>query len=107
MSYSEQLTNRIKSLAGDCIEERRMFGGVAFMHMGNMAVGVSEDDLMVRVGPDAYEEALSEPGVGEFAKTGRPMKGWVLVSAQNIANDDDLRDWVEVGLDFAASLPPK
>ena len=107
MAYNEQLADRIRNTTGDRTTEKKMFGGLAFLLDGNMAVGVSGDELMVRVGSDSYEEALTEPGVNEMSKTGRPMTGWVLVSASNIAEDDDLADWVKVGLDFAGSLPAK
>lgn len=84
-----------------------MFGGVAFINRGNMAVGVAGDELMVRVGLEGYEEAIKEPGVRDFDMSGKRMKGWVLVDSQTVAPDDDLRSWIEVGMDFAASLPPK
>lgn len=107
MAYSEELAERIRDTAGDRVTEKKMFGGIAFLHNGNMAVGVSGDDLMCRVGPDAYERALNEPGVEEFSKTGRPMTGWVLVSSTNVSEGDDLSAWVETGIDFAATLPSK
>lgn len=106
MAYSEELAAKIRALGHD-LDERKMFGGIAFLQDGNMTVGVSGDDLMVRVGADAYEDALTEPGVSEFGKTGRPMTGWVLVSASNVASEDDLSDWVDVARTFAATLPPK
>jgi TfoX/Sxy family transcriptional regulator of competence genes len=84
-----------------------MFGGIAFMVGGNMAVGVSSDDLMVRVGKETYDEALSRPGVREFDMSGRPMRGWVLVSASGYSTEADLESWIDRGVSYAASLPPK
>ncbi len=107
MAYSEDLADRIRDAAGDTVTEKKMFGGIAFLHQGNMAVGVSGDDLMVRVGADAYEKALEEPGVNEMTKTGRPMTGWVLVASEVISDDAALSEWVDTGLAFAAGLPPK
>jgi hypothetical protein len=68
---------------------------------------VSKDDLMVRIGPDAHAEAVTEPGVRDFDLSGKRMKGWVLVDSQATADDNDLHDWIDVGMEFAASLPAK
>jgi TfoX/Sxy family transcriptional regulator of competence genes len=89
------------------IDERKMFGGIAFLLDGNMFVGIASDELMVRVGPDAWEEALAHPHTREMDFTGRSMKGYVFVDGTGTAEDDDLRAWVERGLAFAGSLPPK
>lgn len=84
-----------------------MFGGIGFMVGGNMAVGVGDDDLMVRVGKETYDEALTRPGVREFDMSGRPMRGWVLVSDKGYSTEIDLRYWLDRGVAYAASLPPK
>ena len=84
-----------------------MFGGIAFMIRGNMAVGVSGDDLMVRVGKEAHEEALNQPGTRPFDMTGRPMAGWILVSPDQLIDDDVLDRWVSKGVDYADGLPEK
>nr|WP_252981284.1 TfoX/Sxy family protein [Streptomyces chartreusis] len=84
-----------------------MFGGIAFLVHGNMAVGVSGDDLMVRVGPDGTDAALARPGTRIFDMTGRPMKGWILVAGDALTEDDVLGSWIEEGRTFAAGLPPK
>jgi len=109
MAYDEVLADRLRDhIASNLnVVEKKMFGGVAFMNQGNMAVGVSNDELMVRVGLDGYERAIADPGVRDFDMTGKRMKGWVLVGPQTIADDSDLNDWIDVGMDFAASLPPK
>ncbi len=77
------------------------------MSHGNMAVGVAGDELMVRVGLEGYDDAIADPGVRDFDVTGKRMKGWVLVDPQTIAADNDLRSWIDVGMDFADTLPPK
>jgi hypothetical protein len=85
----------------------RMFGGLAFLVDGNMAVGVLGSDLMVRVGPDGDTAALSRPGARPFAMTGRPMAGWVLVGPDGYSVERDFAAWVDEGVTFASSLPPK
>ena len=62
---------------------------------------------MVRVGPDAFDEAMEKPGVSVFDITGRPMKGWILVDADSVAAEAELGRWIDQGMAFAASLPPK
>ncbi|MEU2913326.1 TfoX/Sxy family protein [Streptomyces massasporeus] len=109
MAYDEGLAERIRERLGTDprIAEKRMFGGIAFLFQGNMAVGVTGDDLMVRVGPDATDAALARPGARIFDMTGRPMRGWVVIAGEAVAEDDALSAWVEDGQAFAASLPPK
>jgi TfoX/Sxy family transcriptional regulator of competence genes len=84
-----------------------MFGGIAFMLAGNMAVGVIGEDLMVRLDPADAEKALAEPHTRPMDFTGKPMKNMVYVDAEGTASDEDLTAWVEAGADHAASLPPK
>jgi len=84
-----------------------MFGGIAFLLNGNMCCGVRSDELIVRIDPEQTEEALRDPQVRVFDLTGRPMKGWVLVAAGGVAADDDLRSWIERGVEYAGSLPAK
>ncbi len=109
MAYDEALADRMRAhlegVAG--IEEKKMFGGLSFMLNGNLACGVIGDELCLRVGPVAYEDALGEPGVRLFDFSGRPMKGWVMVGGPGISDDEALGGWIQRGLDFAGSLPPK
>lgn len=84
-----------------------MFGGLAIMVAGNMACGVIGDDLMVRVGRDAWAACLALPHAREMDLTGKTMTGIVLVDAEGIAEDDALVEWLDRGLDYAGSLPPK
>jgi TfoX/Sxy family transcriptional regulator of competence genes len=109
MAYDEGLATRVRDTIGDRpgLAEKRMFGGLAFLVHGNMACGVRGDDLIVRVAADTADAALEEPGARPFDLTGRPMKGWLLVTADGHAEDDDLRRWVDRGVAYAGSLPPK
>ena len=109
MAYDEALAERIRDhLEGNPeIAEKKMFGGLSFLLAGNLAVGVIGDELCVRVGPDAGDEALNRPGARPFDMTGRPMKGWIMVGTPGIASEDDLAAWIERGVGFAAALPPK
>ena len=109
MAYDTALASRVRDLLGENpeITEREIFGGIAFLLSGNMAVGVSRDELMVRIDPDDYDEALAMTGVRAFDMTGRPMRGWILVAPEATAELADLQQWVETGFDFAATLPPK
>jgi len=84
-----------------------MFGGIAFMLAGHMAVGVIGDDLMVRLDPEDAAKALREPHTRPMDFTGKPAKNMVYVNAEGTASDEDLAAWVDAGADYAASLPPK
>ncbi|MGD9049397.1 MAG: TfoX/Sxy family protein [Anaerolineae bacterium] len=109
MAYDEGLAQRIRDSLQEApgLVEKKMFGGIGYMLQGNMACGVNQDTLIVRVGPDRYEEALSRPHTRVFDMTGRPMKGWVVVAPEGIEEDDDLDQWIQQGVDFALSLPAK
>jgi len=109
MAYDEELAARIRAIVGrrSGVSEKKMFGGLAFLVGGNMFCGVVGRDLMVRVGPDAYKKTLTRPSARPMDFTGRPMKGLVYVSPEGIASADDLRAWVDQGLRFGRSLPPK
>ncbi|MEV0182335.1 TfoX/Sxy family protein [Streptomyces sp. NPDC050625] len=109
MAYDEGLAQRIRErLGGDPdIVEKRMFGGIGFLCRGNMAVGVSGDDLIVRIAPDATDAALARPGARLFDRSGRPMRGWILVAGPALTEDAVLGVWIDEGHGFAAGLPPK
>jgi hypothetical protein len=109
MAYDEGLARRIRDILGDrpTLVEKKMFGGIAFMLQGNFACGVNQENLVVRVGPEKFEAALAQPHCREMDFTGRPMKGWVYVSADGYREEAGLADWVQQGVDFALSLPPK
>jgi len=109
MAYDEVLAERIRAALPGIpgITEKKMFGGLTFLIDGNMACGVSKDNLMIRIGRDATGAALARPNVRMLDMAGRPMKGWVLVESAGTESDDDLRRWVGQGVTFAQSLPPK
>jgi TfoX/Sxy family transcriptional regulator of competence genes len=109
MACDEGLAQRIRELLEEepGFDEKRMFGGIGFLIYGNMACGIIGDDLIVRVGTENYEDLLQSPHVRKFDLTGRPMRGWLMVSPEGCESDDNLSGWVERGLDFALSLPPK
>ena len=108
MAYDEGLAQRIRELLEERedLSERRMFGGLCFMLGGNMCCGVVGDDLMLRVGKDAYEELLARPHARPMDFTGKPMRGMLYVDPAG-TEEEGLRDWVERGVAFASSLPPK
>jgi TfoX/Sxy family transcriptional regulator of competence genes len=109
MAYNEDLAVRTRRALDRTrgVVERRMFGGVAFLVNGNMSVGVQHDDLVVRIAPEAADEALKEPGVRPFDVTGRPMRGWLLVGAAGTAKPASLGKWVRRGVKYASGLPKK
>lgn len=109
MAYDEALADRVRDAIGvrSAVTEKKMFGGIAWMVAGNMACGVLGDGLIVRLDPDEAARALAEPHVGPFDATGRPMRGFVVVGAEGVADDEELGRWVDCGADHAASLPPK
>jgi TfoX/Sxy family transcriptional regulator of competence genes len=84
-----------------------MFGGIGYMVQGNMACGIQKGKLIVRVGRDAYQDALRRPHSTLFDMTGREMKGWVVVLPDGYEADEDLAAWVEQGVAFALTLPAK
>src|SRR5688572_18004557 len=107
--YDEGLAERIRPyLAGhDGVEERKMFGGLAFLLNSHMCCGVIRDTLLARVGPEQYEEALDMPHARPVDITGRPMTGMVQVDPAGFQTDAELAAWVERGVRFASALPPK
>ena len=111
MTYSEAQAERVrKELAGrSSIIEEEMFGGIAFLLGGNMAVGVHGEDLIVRVNPSETDALLREPGAKPFDLSGGrgPPAGWLLVAPSGYRKDADLRTWVGRGTAWASSLPKK
>ena len=109
MAYDEALAERVRSTIGgrDAVTERKMFGGIAWMVGGNMACGVIDDDLCVKLSAEDAERALAEPDTRPFEMGGRTSRAFVVVSAGALAGEAELARWVDAGADHAASLPPK
>lgn len=109
MAFDEGLAARVRQLLSQeaGVAGEPLFGGFGFLLHGNLLVGVWRDSLIVRVGPDAYEDALRQPHVREFDITGRPMKGWVLVDPGGVGHLDDLQRWIQTAKAFVMTLPPK
>ncbi len=109
MPYDEQLTGRIRKvvLRREGFVEKEMFGGVAFLFHGNMCFGVHKEDLVLRLGPQQGQQALEQPHVRPFDITGRPMKGWVMVSPDGMKDDASLTKWINRAIEFVSTLPKK
>ena len=110
MAYDEELADRLRDICQGVpgLSEKRMFGGLAFLVQGNMAVAAaSRGGLLLRVPPERTEELLAEPHGEEFEMRGRSMSGWMRVSPEGVVDDDELQRWASIGLEFAASLPAK
>ncbi|MEM9493140.1 MAG: TfoX/Sxy family protein, partial [Myxococcota bacterium] len=103
------LVERVREALGrrPGVTGRQMFGGVAFMIRGTMCCGVVGRDLMVRVGPRYYEDALGRPGARPMDFTGRPLRGFVYVGGEWVAGERELAAWIDRGLRFAESLAAK
>jgi hypothetical protein len=109
MPVDEALAVRVRAILEPRpdFSEKKMFGGLCFLLGGHMCCGVTGSELMIRVGPDAYEGSLALPHARVMDFTGRPLKGMVYVAEEGIASDAGLSEWVGRGVAFAGSLPPK
>jgi len=110
MAYDVELADRVRAVvAGEPgLTEQRMFGGLAFLLHGTMAVAAAgQGGLLLRVDPARTESLLNEPHVRRFQMRGREMDGWLQVDAAAVETEDDLRSWVAHGVAYARSLPPK
>ena len=110
MAYDEDLADRIRELLGaeKGLEEKRMFGGLAFLINGNMSVAVSgRGGLMVRVPPAETDKLLAREHVEPMVMAGRETRGWLRVSADGLRTKRQLEPWVRRGVDYAKILPPK
>ena len=110
MAYDEDLADRIREIVDGepGVSEKRMFGGLAFLIHGTMAVSASgKGGLLVRVDPRETEALVLEPAVRRFEMRGREMDGWLHVGTTAVESDDALRQWVSRGLRWAGSLAPK
>ena len=109
LEADEQLVERIRGLMNrrKGYSEKKMFGGVCFMINGNMCVGPWKGALIVRLDKKLHDQTQSERHVRPMDITGKVMKGWALVKAEGITHDADLKSWIDRGVKFARSLPPK
>ena len=110
VAYDEDLAARVRELvSGEAgVTEKKMFGGLAFLIGGNMAVGVSgHGGILVRVDPDESEALVASTPAQLMEMRGRSMRGWLRVASEEVAGDAELGEWVERGTSYARSLPPK
>ena len=106
MAYDEALAERVRPLLAhrDDVREQKMFGGLAFMVGDKMCVGITNDDLMVRLGASDYEVALKRPHARPMDFTGRPMKGFVFVAPDGVKTKRQLQMWIDLALAYRATL---
>ncbi len=110
MAYDEELADRIRALvAGESsLTEQKMFGGLAFLIGGNMAVAASgQGGVLVRVDPAESDTLVATTDAYAMEMRGREMRGWLRVDAEHVRVDRDLAKWVELGTKYARSLPVK
>ena len=109
MAFDEDLARRVRDILSEegTFNEKRMFGGLAFMVKGYMCCGVIDQDLVIRVGEHQHEQALAEAHTRAMDFTGRPMKGFIYVSPLGYRSKTNLRKWIRRGLRFVSSLPAK
>src|SRR5436190_2538592 len=109
MAYDEELAGRIRDLIGtDGVVEQKMFGGLAFLVGGHMAIAASgQGGALVRVDPSESDELVAATAAEPMVMRGREMAGWLRVDAAALETDEALQEWIDRGVDFARSLPPK
>jgi TfoX/Sxy family transcriptional regulator of competence genes len=110
MAYDEQLADRIRQLIGDepALTEKKMFGGLAFLIGGNMAIAASgQGGVLVHVDPEQSDELAASTKAYTAVMRGRPMAGWLRVDSEHLGTKRELAKWVELGTALARSLPPK
>ena len=109
MAYDADLAARIRAVipGSTPVQERKMFGGLAFLVGGHMGCGIMGDRLLVRVPPEEYDATLDEPHAAPMEFGGRQMRGFVSVEPAGVAERSSLESWVRRGIAFASSLPPK
>jgi TfoX/Sxy family transcriptional regulator of competence genes len=110
MAYDEELADRIRARLGDRpdLSEKKMFGGLAFLVGGNMAIAASgQGGILVRVDPEQSDELVATTPAEPMEMRGRSMAGWLRVDTADVADDASLGEWIERGVAYAGSLPPK
>jgi TfoX/Sxy family transcriptional regulator of competence genes len=110
VAYDEELAGRIRDLVGSepALAEKKMFGGLAFLIGGNMAIAASgQGGLLVRVDPDQSDELVATTSARPMEMRGREMAGWLRVDSEDVRQQPELARWVALGTTYARSLPPK
>ena len=109
MPYNVELEKRLDRLASQLGEftKKKMFGGVGYLLNGNMVFGIHKQLLIIRTSPENAEELLKKDSVKPFDMTGRPMKGWLMISSDAFASEKQLADLLNLAMDFGRSLPGK
>ncbi len=107
MSYDEALASRIEALLPDGVAQKKMFGGIAYMDRGNMACGIVDDKLMLRLDKDLVAEYRMEPHTADMDFTGRPMPSMMYVLPHGITDDEQLQMWLDRAFAFSTRLPAK
>jgi TfoX/Sxy family transcriptional regulator of competence genes len=110
MAYDGELADRIRELMGSeaKVTEQKMFGGLAFLIGGNMAVAASgQGGLLVRADPAESDKIVAESRATPMVMRGRPMQGWLRVAVEDVGTKQQLRKWVNLGTSYARSLPAK
>ncbi len=109
MAYDTELAERIaQHLAGEPdLTEKRMFGGLAFLLAGHMAVAATDEGLLLRIDPAQRDELTTDPAAEPFVMQGRPMAGWLGVQMNAAVPDEELARWVDLGVAYVRTLPPK
>ena len=110
MAYDRNLARRIREVLDDApdIVEKQMFGGLAFLVAGHMAVGASgRGGLMLRCDPDDMDDLVAQPHAHPFEMRGRAMRGWLRVDADGAVTDEELQSWVRPAVGYARSLPAR
>jgi len=110
VAYDEDLANRIRELLADeqGLVEKKMFGGLAFLLGGNMAVSASgQGGLLLRCDPEQTDALVEKPHAARFEMRGRAMDGWLRIDADGVRTKRELKRWIDVGVKYARSLPPK
>ncbi len=109
MAYDDALAGQLRDIAAGTpgVSERKMFGGLAFLVHGNLAVAAGEDGILLRHPPERSAELLADPHTDEHVMPERSMKGWLRVGTSGLTTYDQVERWAEIGLSYAATLPPK
>lgn len=109
MAYNQELAQRIEEVLGPMpgLVAKKMFGGMCYMLHGNMAMGVVDSRMIVRTSKEKQVGLMTLPHTHPFDYTGKAMAGWLMVDAAELESEEDLADWVQVGLEYVRTLPPK